>query len=188
MKNITHLFLSLMIVNLLLTLNNVYAQTDTLKSSFETGVRGRWQTGNLDQLAINPNFNIEFSSNTFYSEIKADYKYLDVNGFIAIDDFWTHAIFKYHPNQRIYPIATINWGYSKSYRIKHSLISGVGAGINIYKGSQSNYLQTHVFVGHLNFSFQDKPAHTSLAFGTITKASFAVVKNIIFTSEIHTYH
>ena len=64
----------------------VFAQQDSLRLQVALGLRGRWQTGNLNQLSLMPNGRVALSNATFKAEVATTYHFLKVNGFNAIND------------------------------------------------------------------------------------------------------
>ena len=154
----------------------------------EIGIRGRWQTGNLNQLALNPNANLLLSKNQFKNEFQVSYQYLKANDLVINSDLWTSAIFQYQPNKLVYPTAIILYGYSKSYRIDHSLFSGIGAGINIRNKSSTDLIQLNVFAGYMDVEFESEDVHSSVAGGMLLKSMSPITKHINVILEIQSYH
>jgi hypothetical protein len=58
----------------------------------EIGIKGRRQTGNLNQLALNPTLKVVLYKKRFYTQLQGNYQYLNVNNYPFISDFWSSAL------------------------------------------------------------------------------------------------
>ena len=163
-------------------------QSDSLIMNIEMGIRGRWQTGNLNQLAINPNVRLVFSNQKFLTEFRADYQYLKVSGFVPVNDLWTSWTYKYRPKRKLFPLIRTIGGFAKSYKIDHSFLAGGGAGINILYKSPFQYLQFHAFAGYMDFQFEGENLYTSPTIGTTIQSSFSIAPRMNISWEIQSYH
>ena len=76
----------ILLLGLLLAALSGMAQNDSLEIRGEIGLRGRWQMGNLNQLAINPNARLELSKTAFNTRLNANYQFLSVGNFTIISD------------------------------------------------------------------------------------------------------
>lgn len=183
MKEIIFLFI------LFLSMENLaIGQSDSLIVNIEMGIRGRWQTGNLNQFALNPNARMIFSNQKFKTEFRADYQYLKVSGFVPVNDLWASWTYKYRPMRKTFPLIKAIGGFAKSYKIDHSFLAGGGAGINIIHKSPFQYLQFHAFAGYINFQFEREELYTSPAIGTTIESSFSIAPRMNIIWEIQSYH
>ncbi|MGH1363994.1 MAG: DUF481 domain-containing protein [Calditrichia bacterium] len=181
------IILQVALASLLLT-PNAYSQPDSLSIAVEIGLKGRWQTGNLNQLAINPDASLVLSKAAFSSEVQASYQYLRVNGFVAISDFWTMGILRHRPNRTLFPMLATNYGFAKSYKIDHSFLIGPGVGINLYNNSPGDFLRVQVFAGYMNIKFESKDPHSTAAIGTISQSAFSISKRMNIAWDFQTYN
>ncbi|NQX82189.1 MAG: DUF481 domain-containing protein [Flavobacteriaceae bacterium] len=167
---------------------SLFGQNNTIKTNTEIGLRGRWQTGNTNQFAINPNAKLGLYSDSFNAELKVDYRYLKANDFIVNNDFWSSAIYQIKPNYKFYKTAIIRYGYSKSYRVDYSLFSGVGAGFNIRNKSALDRIQINVFAGYMSLKEETQNTHSSLSSGMLFKLISPISKGINLHWELQSYH
>ncbi|MBL4708235.1 MAG: DUF481 domain-containing protein [Flavobacteriales bacterium] len=181
-KSITILFF------VLLSSAYSFGQNDSLKIRTEIGVRGRLQTGNLNQFAINPNAKLGISKDKFNTEFQADYQYLNINDFVVKSDFWSSGIYQHRPNRRMYPMAIARYGFSKSYRINQSILSGIGAGVNIRKKSPTDLIQLNAFTGYMNIEFENDIKHISIVGGLLIKMMHSISKRIHVLWDLNSYH
>lgn len=165
----------------------LFAQSDSLSVNLELGLRGRWQTGNLNQFAINPTASLKLSKTTFDLELNSQYQFLKVSGFTAIKDFWNIGIYRHRPGRKIYPMLATNLGFAKSYKIDHSYLAGGGVGLNLYRKSPIKYIRINVFAAYLDLAFATEIPHSSFAVGSNLKGSFPLVKGMIFNWELHSF-
>ena len=166
----------------------VIAQKDSLNTTVELGIRGRWQTGNLNQFGANPSLRMVFSKPTFNTEIQSNYQYLKVNGFVAVSDLWTNGIYRFQPEKKFFPMATSVFGFAKSYKIEHSIMAGAGVGLNVFRKSIGNYFQIHVFGGYLNLEFENGPTASTPSLGAFIKSSFSIIQQLRINWELQTYN
>ncbi len=164
------------------------SQNDTLFVQGEIGLRGRWQTGNLDQIGINPNSRFKIYNSKLNSDVLATYQLLKVNGFTAVSDLWIGSISRLNAHKKIYPMVSANFGFAESYRINSSIVMGAGAGINMIKASPFRYFQINGYAGYLDFKFEDTKAHTAAMIGTSMQSSLPIGERMKFSWELHTYH
>lgn len=164
------------------------SQKDSLSVNAELGIRGRWQTGNLNQLGLNPDARLLLSNTKIALDFRASYQYLRVERFTAISDFWTSGLISYTPTRRFFPILAGYYGFAKSYKIDQSLFVGTGAGSNIINKSNRSFLQIHAFVGYFQFEFEEQDIHSTFAIGSIMKAAIPLGKPFHITWQLDTYH
>ena len=186
-QKIKHKYLLITLLQAIL-LSSAFSQTDTLTISSEIGLRGRWQTGNLNQLALNPTAHLLFSKKAFQAEVKGIYQFLRVEGFTIISDFWINGMVQLVPHKRIYPLITTNYGFAKSYKIGHSLLVGGGLGINLYQKSPRSFLQVNAFAGYMDLQFENEPRLSAPSLGTLLKAAVPIADRIHLSWELQTYH
>jgi hypothetical protein len=149
-------------------------QLESFTTEGRLGLMGRMQTGNLDQVSIMPNGSFSLENSGFYSEFNASYHYLKVNGFNAINDFWTYGLYQHIPKNLFYPSVHTIVGFAKSFKIDHSIVLGVGSGVNLFKNSKLSYLQAHLYTGYLNFQLEDVSAHKAQFIGSQIRAKLPV--------------
>ena len=164
------------------------SKKDSLIINGRFGLMGRWQTGNLNQISIMPNGSVSLHKSTFYADFMTTYHFLRINGFNAIDDLWTYGLYQHQPNRRIFPSVHSIIGYSKSFLIDHSVVTGIGAGVNIHKKSLANYLQLHLFGSYFNFQYQTESAHKAVAISSLIRAVLPINKHVNFQWVFSTYH
>lgn len=117
MKRIISIFL------LISSMSSLQAHTrDSLDYSTEIGMRGRWQTGTLNQLAINPRAFIKLKTQQNEFEFRADYQYLNVNNITVNSDLWTTALVQLNKKHRLFPSFITRYGFAKSYKIKQNVL------------------------------------------------------------------
>ncbi len=160
------------------------------KNSFtaDIGIRGRWQTGNLNQLGLIPNANLQLKREKYSLQIRSKYQYLKVDGFNAINDFWTFSHFKLHPEKKIHPLFVTYYGYAKSYRIAHSFYSGLGLGINLRQKSKMDFIEIGFSTGFMNFQFEQRHAHKSTSLGFIFETSYPLGEKLFISNDLKSYH
>lgn len=168
--------------------NTVIAQTDSLQITGEIGVRGKWQTGNFAQFVINPNAQIIVSKKKTRIEARANYEFLKVNKGSLINDFWSYGIYQYNSEKIIFPMAMTHYGFAQAYAIDHSLIGGLGVGINAIKKSKHRFLQANIFTGYLNLKYENTPIHEAASMGSYIRLKFPLKKDLIYTMlDSHAY-
>ena len=179
----------LLLISLLIALHTkLLAQTDSLKVSTEIGIKGRRQTGNLNQLALNPTLKVVLYKKRFYTELQGNYQYLNVNNYKVNSDFWSSALYQYKDYKTLYPALITRYGFSKSYRINHSLFSGIGLGWNLRNKSMYDKIQLNAFTGYMNFEYETTDSHSSLASGFLFKLTHPISKSLNIIMEMQSYH
>lgn len=167
---------------------SLWGQKDTTWVEGRIGLRGQWQTGLLNQFVINPNLQFNLNNKIIALETVANYEFLQVDAFNAINDFWSYVSLQYKPNKLIYPMVMGHFGFAKSYRLDHSLLGGVGAGVNLIKRKRYQYLQANLFVGYINFKFTNITAYQAPNAGAFLKMSLPLLKGVLRISwELHAY-
>ncbi len=164
----------------LLSFQFINAQSDSLRINGNLGVRGKWQTGNFAQLVINPNGGVIFEKKQTHIELQANYEFLKVNNGSLINDFWSFGIYQYSSNKTFFPIAMTHYGFAQAYAIDHSLIGGLGIGINVIKKRKHRFLQANIFSGYLNLKYENTPVHKAASIGSYLKLKFPLKKDLIY--------
>jgi len=159
--------------------NNAITQTDSLRINGEIGVRGKWQTGNFAQFVINPSGKIILEKKRNRIEIQANYEFLKVNQGSLINDFWTYGMYQYNSDKTIFPMAMSHYGFAQAYAIDHSLIGGVGIGLNAIKKSTHRLLQANIFIGYLNLKYENAPIHKAASMGSYVRFKFPIKKELV---------
>lgn len=167
---------------------SVYAQKDTVAFKGDVALNGRMQTGNLSQLGLSPIANGWIGNQTSSLEAQALYQYLKVGGFNAVNDFWTRAVYRYKSDRTVFPVVAAYYGFAKSYKINNSFLGGVGAGVNVYKKSPTNYLQVHFVTGYFDINFDSLVRYRSHTLASIIKSVFPIDKKVSISWELQTYH
>ncbi len=172
---------------------NIAQAQDSLSVHTEIAMRGRRQTGNLDQFGINPSVKTALGSRAFNTELTGNYQFLKVNDFTSINDLWVNGIFRLIPDKRIYPFAITYYGFADSYKIDQSLIGGAGAGINLLSDSPHKTLQVHLFGGYADVDFAPTSSviatHSSAAIGSFVRGDFSIARSRFDIHwEFHSYH
>lgn len=160
--------------------NNTIAQTDSLQVYGEIGIRGKWQTGNFAQFVINPNGNITIEKNRTRIEVRANYEFLKVNNGSLINDLWSYGIYQYNSDKTLFPMAMTHYGFAQAYAIDHSLIGGLGIGLNAIKKNRHQFLQANIFTGYLNLKYESAPIHTAVSMGSYVRLKFPLKKDLIY--------
>ncbi len=155
------------------------AQADSLRVNGEIGIRGRWQTGNFAQFVINPNGRIIVEKKQTRVEVQANYEFLKVNKGSLINDFWTYGIYQYNSEKTFFPVAMTHYGFAQAYAIDHSLIGGLGVGINAIKKNKHSFLQANIFAGYLNLKYENSPVHKAESMGSYVRLKFPLKKDVI---------
>ncbi len=161
---------------------------DALSINGNLTLRGRWQTGNLNQISLMPGGYFSLTKPSFFAELNTTYHFLRVNGFNVKNDLWNYALMQYQPGRRLFPSIHVIVGYAKSYRIDHSIIAGPGVGLNIHNKSGYNFFQVHIYGAYLDFQYEEQTNHSSLAMGTLLKSKIPLNKHVSFQWELSTYH
>ncbi len=180
--------LILVIVTLLLIPLSVKAQSDKPSIQANLGIRGRWQTGNLNQLGLIPNAAILLQSENISLKINSSYQYLLVENFNPVNDFWTFSVLKWQTKRKIHPIIGANFGFAKSYKIKQSYSYGMGYEARLYEKSDKEYLYTGLLVGYMNFQFEHANSHTGAHMGLLLSSAIPVSDKIFMTIGLKSYH
>ncbi len=165
-----------------------YGQTDSTSTGGFVGLRGMWQTGNLNQINLMPNGKIWLIHSNHYAEVLGAYHYIKVDGFEAKNDLWFYSLYQYSPNNRLYPSANVVSGFAVSYRIDHSIVAGIGGGLNIILNSPGKYFQFHMYGSYLEFKFEEEDPLQSFALSTLLRAKIPVTKWLIVGWELGSYH
>ncbi|MEM7371157.1 MAG: hypothetical protein AAF587_21255 [Bacteroidota bacterium] len=172
--------------------SSLLAQTSSqptgLQLKGEWGLRGRWQTGNLSQIGINPYGRLTLMHPTYRSEWQVSYQYMNVSGFTVISDLWANGFHAISPQKRLHPLLAIYTGFAKSYKITESLVTGAGAELNLYQQSPMNFVRAHLFGGYMHVQFEQESPHTALAVGTGIRSAFPLGKRIQLLWDFDTYH
>lgn len=167
---------------------NTNAQADSLRINGEIGVRGKWQTGNFAQFVINPNGKIIIEKKRTRMEIQANYEFLKVNQGSLINDFWSFGMYQYNSKKNFFPMAMTHYGFAQAYAIDHSLIAGLGIGINAIRKSKHQFLQANIFTGYLNLKYENTPIHSSASMGSYLRLKFPLKKDLIYAKvDSHAY-
>lgn len=172
----------------LLALDISYSSPETSSATIQVGIRGRWQTGNLNQIALNPAASLTILQPRFEFDLRGYYQFLRVNGFTAISDFWSSATYRHEAPHRFFPLIATNYGFAKSYKIDHSLLFGAGFGINLYRSSATSFFRLQFFSGYMNFKFENREPHVAVAFGNAAILAIPLQERINISWELHTYH
>ena len=110
------------------------------------------------ELGLNPSVALDFSNSRTEVIVNGTYQFLRVEGFTAISDFWTRALYRFKTGRCLDPIGVLNYGFAKSYRIDHSLVVGAGAGWRIRQKSRRDFIEIQAFGGYLNLEFPNLPS------------------------------
>lgn len=168
--------------------SKIQSSKDSLSINGRLGLMGRWQTGNLDQISIMPNGGVSFDQFSYHAELNASYHFLKVNGFNAINDLWTYGLFQYQPHHRVFPSIHTIIGFAKSYKIDHSIVTGIGGGVNLHKKSPFNFLQVHLYGAYLDFQYERENTHKAVAIGSQIRATLPLNATIKLRWELSTFH
>ena len=165
-----------------------YGQTDSVIIGGLAGLRGMWQTGNLNQINLMPNGTIWLKHTKHYAEVLGTFHYIKVDGFEAKNDLWLYSLYQYSPSNRFFPSANAVTGYAVSYKLDHSIVVGIGGGVNLIKKSPTRYLQFQVYSSYLDFKFVGEDALKSFAFSSLLRANIPMTKWLTFGWELGSYH
>lgn len=179
----------LVILGFLVSCSLIGIAQDSLIVSGEVALLGRRQTGNLDQLGLNPSARLSLQKNAYSVEVSGNYQFLEVNYFRSINDLWINGLLKIKPTERVYPFAIAYYGFADSYRIDESLVAGVGAGINVFEHSLKKFLQVHLHGGYASLDFQEALSQSSPIVGSLIKARVPIDQGkLSLLWEFHSYH
>lgn len=163
-------------------------QTEKLKVQGNIGIRGKWQTGNFAQFVINPSGKIIVEKKRTRIEVQANYEFLKVNKGSLINDFWTYGMYQYNSEKTIFPMAMTHYGFAQAYAIDHSLIGGLGIGINAIKKNKHSFLQANIYMGYLNLKYENAPIHKAASMGSYVRLKFPLKKDVIYAMlDSHAY-
>lgn len=180
---------SYLITSILLLLRMAgMGQTDTINVNGFIGLRGMWQTGNLNQINLMPNGKMWLSHPNHYMEISGNYHFIKVDGFEAKNDLWFYGLYQRRPQKRFFPSFHTIAGFAVSFKIDRSVVTGVGGGMNIIRRGPQKYFQFHLHGSYLNFQFKAKPALRSFALGSLFRANIPVNKWLLLGWELASYH
>jgi hypothetical protein len=156
------------------------AQKDSLCLKAEIGIRGKWQTGNFAQFVINPNGKLFLAKKRSRFEVHANYEYLRVNKESSlINDFWSFGLYQYNSDKAIFPIVMTHYGFAQAYSIDHSLIGGLGIGVNLLSKENQSFFQLNIFSGYLNLKYKNALAHKSASMGSYIRLKFPLKEDLI---------
>lgn len=170
------------------TSDYAWSQNQGITLDLEAGVRVRWQSGNLNQLAVNPELRLKLASSHWQFSSQASYQYLQVEGFAILNDFWTYSEIAYQPQKRIFPIGSFRYGFARSYQIEQSLHTGLGLAWNIVQKSPKKFVRFSLIGGYLHFAYIGEPSHRSFALGSVIAASFPLGERLQLRLEGSSYH
>ena len=165
-----------------------FGQTDSIQVNGFIGLRGMWQTGNLNQFNLMPNGKVWLNHPKHYAEIIGNYHFIKVDDFEAKNDLWFYGLYQYNHNKRFFPSAHAIGGYAISYRIDHSIVTGLGGGMNVISNSPNRYFQIHIYGSYLDFKFEEKEVIQSLALGSHLRVNIPFNKWMVFNWELGSYH
>jgi len=154
----------------------------------EIGLRGRWQTGNLNQLGLIPSAQLLVEASKFSISINSSYQYLKVDGFNPVNDFWNFALFKANPKHTLHPILAANIGFARSYKINKSYTIGIGMGYNLRNKSSKDFVEMGVIAGYMDLEYENEKPHKSASFGLLLSTSFPIGENLHISNNLKTYH
>lgn len=161
---------------------------DSTRVKLELDLRGRWQQGNLNQIAIQPNLRLQFGNGSYLFDLQSNYQLLKANDFVLIDDFWTQAKLAFLRDRSIYPMMATNIGYALSYRIDHSFLLGAGVGSQLWRSQKGSSLEVNLFTGYLNFDFTGELARSSAAIGSLVELGIPLGKFGHLAWQTQSYH
>lgn len=167
---------------------SAWSQKQAIKLDLEAGLRVRWQSGNLNQLAVNPSLRLTLASPQWQLSSQASYQYLQVEGFAILNDFWTYSELAYQPEKRIFPIGSVRYGFARSYQIENSLHTGPGLAWNLIQQSPQKFVRLSLIGGYLHFAYIGEPSHQSFALGSVLAASFPLGERLQIRLEGSSYH
>ena len=165
-----------------------HGQTDSTSIGGFMGLRGMWQTGNLNQINLMPNGKVWLTHPNHYAEVLGAYHYIKVDGFEAKNDLWFYGLYQHKSNNRLYLSANVVSGFAVSYRIDHSVVAGLGGGVNIIKNSPRRYFQFHLYGAYLDFRFEEEEALQSFTLSSLLRANIPITKWFNFGWELGSYH
>lgn len=167
---------------------NIKGQPDSTQIGGFAGIRGMWQTGNLNQVSLIPNGKAWLTHPNHYAELLATFHYIKVSGFEVKNDLWSNSLYQYKPENRFFPSAQVVTGTAVSFRINHSILAGIGGGVNVIRKRPTKYLQVHLYTSYLNFEFEGESPLRSFAIGTNLRANIPLNKWLNFHWELGSYH
>ena len=173
---------------LILISSAAYGQKDSLTIIGFVGMRGIWQTGNLEQLSLIPNGKIQVRNTNNYAEVLMNYHFLKVNGFNVKNDFWVNSLYQHKLHRTFFPSLHANAGFANSFSIDHSIMVGIGGGVNFIQHTPSKYFQLHLYPAYMGFQWQGQRAIQSAALGTMTRTNLPLYKQLSLRWELSTYH
>ena len=162
--------------------------TDSVSLGGSIGIRGMWQTGNLNQVSLMPTGNLNLTAKNHFVQVSGNYQFLIVEGFQVKNDLWSYGLYQYKPYNLFFPSASAVSGFAASYAIDHSFVAGLGVGLNVIKNQGERYFQLHLHAGYLDFKFEDQIALQSFAFSSLLRAKFPLKKGFVIGWELGSYH
>lgn len=179
----------LTILFLVLFISPSLAQSDSSSNHFSFGLRGRKQTGNVNQLGLNPSLDFGFSRGVSQTLLSANYDFLRINGNQVVSDLWLSGLFKGNSSKKVYTIARAFYGFAKSYRIDQSFMGGLGIGTILRSESGPEFIEFNAFAGYMDIDYDDGANHSAPALGILIKASIPIVKDKLSLSwQLDTYN
>ena len=135
-----------------------------------------------------PNGKVWLTHPAHHAEVLGTFQYIKVDGFEAKNDLWLSALYQYRPDRRFYLSGHAVSGFASSYRIDHSIVAGVGGGVNVIKYSPRKYFQFHIYGSYLDFKYEREEALQSFALSSLLRANIPMAKWFAVQWELGTYH
>lgn len=179
-KPCKHMYLRLSLLYILLPgwflsfTTSSHAQQDSVVWKGVVALMGSWQTGNLNQLGINPKLRINTSRKRIKASLQSTYHYMEVEGHSILNDFWNSLELRQNKAQKVVPAMHLVYGLAHSYRINHSLVGGLGAVWKAINSSKGHKLELHGYAGYMDFQLEGTNAHRAPALSSALHAQLTL--------------
>ncbi|MEM7105623.1 MAG: DUF481 domain-containing protein [Bacteroidota bacterium] len=167
---------------------SIKAQTDSLSVKVALGMRGKWQTGNSNQFAINPSLLVLLGNQKASTELSLSYHYLKVEEFRILNEFWTGATTGFMSSKRIFPLVAVHYGFADSYKINRMFLAGAGGGMNITKPKANLKAQLYAYGGYINMVFDEEVRHSGPALGASLRFETNTARRAQFKLKLMSYN
>ncbi len=167
----------------------VIAQKDTLKLHGVFNLQGRYQTGNLNQFSSNLLTKGTLINSKWYVGVSVNYTYAKIEGYNAVNDFWSSGVIKRNHSKNIYPVGIVYSGFAKSFGIVGAYIGGLGVGGNIIKASTKKLLNINLIGGYSRFNYAQVKNVEGIVANIFISSRTKLFKNKIELNwEFHGYY
>lgn len=178
--------LLLALTMLLLSGNNAFSQSDSVRTSAVLSAQGSLLSGSVNQFLVSAGGDITVQDSSFSVSLSAGYSFGSQSHVTTTNDLWSYFGLEFRQFKRIYPLALNYAGFAKSYGVDAAIVGGIGGGWNVIPYTENKLFRTKIIGGYAYFRQPDTILQ-GYAFNLFLHAKTPLFKTMAFEWLFHTY-